>query len=135
MSQTVVVRLAPLLAIAAMALLPAVAEASPHVYVNGAKRAEGKAVHEITWGLLKFTSKTVGAGECHVVGGASMENPKGGGAAVGRVQAFSPYECVVEGCTTQGGRFEETAEELPWTEEVTEPEAGVFRLRTGNKMF
>jgi hypothetical protein len=63
-----------------------------------------------------------------------VENPTGGGPAVGKVQAFAPYECVSESCKALGGTaIEVTAEKLPWSVEVTEREEGVFRMRTGNK--
>jgi hypothetical protein len=54
-----------------------------------------------------------------------LENPTGGGPPIGKVQAFAPYECV-------SGNCEFTAENLPWSSEVTEPQPSVFRIRSGN---
>jgi hypothetical protein len=65
-----------------------------------------------------------------------MENPTGGGSAIGKVQAFVPYECVLTAtCQTAGGTaIELTPENLPWSTEATEVEGGAFRLRTGNRI-
>jgi hypothetical protein len=107
---------------------------APHVYKNGQKQAEGKILRTIAWGTLKLTNSTLGEVECHTVSAGYMENPTGGGAAVGKVQAFDPYECVGETCKSLGGtKIEVIPEELPWSAEVTEPEEGVFRMKLGNK--
>jgi hypothetical protein len=64
-----------------------------------------------------------------------MENPTGGRSAIGKVQAFAPYECVSASCKTAGGTaIELTQENLPWSTEATEVEGGAFRLRTGNRI-
>ena len=109
--------------------------ATPHVYSNLVKTAEGKMLRTIAWGTLTFTSPTLGEVECHTVSAGYSDNPTGGGAAVGKVQAFDPYECVGETCKSLGGTgIEVIPEKLPWSEEVTEPEAGVFRMNTGNRL-
>jgi len=109
--------------------------ASPHWHKNGAKLAEGNILRTIAWGTLKLTNSTLGEVECHTVVAGYVENPTGGGAAVGKVQAFDPYECVSESCKALGGTgIEVNAEKLPWNAEVTEPEAGVFRMNTGNRL-
>jgi hypothetical protein len=92
----------------------------PHVYKNGVRVAEGKAVRSVSWGNL-----TLGGVECHNVMAGFLENPTGGGPPIGKVQAFAPYECV-------SGTCEFTAENLPWSTEVTEPQPSVFRMRSGN---
>jgi hypothetical protein len=107
---------------------------APHVYKNGVIGGEGKKVRNIGWGTLKFTNATLGEVECHTISAGYLENPTGGGSAVGKVQAFASYECVSASCTALGGTgIEVTAEKLPWSAEVTEPE-GVFRIRTGNRI-
>src|SRR5262249_25391990 len=54
--------------------------------------------------------------------------------AIGQLQAFEPYECVNPSCIALGGKqIVLTPEKLPWNSEVTEPEAGVFRMATGKK--
>jgi hypothetical protein len=62
-----------------------------------------------------------------------LENPTGGGAPIGKIQGFAPYECVSESCKALGGTaIEVTAETLPWSLAVTEPQPGVFRMTSGN---
>ena len=108
--------------------------ATPHVYKNGLKLAEGKKLRTIGWGTLKLTNATLGEIECHTISAGYSENPTGGGAAIGKVQAFSPYECVAETCKSLGGtKIEITPEKLPWNAEVVEPETGAFRMKTGNR--
>jgi hypothetical protein len=89
-------------------------------------------VRTIGWGTLKLTVGTLGEIECHNVFAGYEENPVGGGPAVGTVQAGYPYECVSETCTMKGGTTAVTAENLPWSAEVVEPEEGVVRIKTGN---
>jgi large repetitive protein len=77
---------------------------SAHVYKNGVIGAEGKPLRTIGWGTLKLTNATLGEVECHDITAGSMENPTGGGSAVGKVQAFYPYECISESCKALAGR-------------------------------
>jgi phosphodiesterase/alkaline phosphatase D-like protein len=107
--------------------------ATPHVYRNGVRAAEGKPLRTISWGTLKLTNPSLGEVECHDVAAGFAENPGGGGTAVGKVQGFVPYECVSESCKALGGSATQVgAEELPWSTEATEVEAGGFRMRIGN---
>jgi hypothetical protein len=107
---------------------------APHIYKNGVIGKAAQKVRTFGWGTLKLTNSTLGEVECHTITAGYLENPTGGGSAVGKTQAFSPYECVSSSCTTMGGTgVEVTPEKLAWSSEVTEPEAGVFRMRTGNK--
>jgi hypothetical protein len=134
MNRKLLIKLAPLLAIAAFAVVPAAAQAVPHVYKNGVIGAEGKKVRMISWGNLSTANSTFGTPECHSLWGGYLENPTGGGAAVGQAQTFAFYECVSPTCTGLGGsKFEVITEKLPWADGVTEPEAGVFRLSIGKK--
>jgi hypothetical protein len=107
--------------------------ATPHIYKNGVLAGEGKPLRTISWGTLKLTNSSLGEVECHDVAAGFTENPAGGGAAVGKVQGFVPYECVSESCKALGGSaIQVGAEELPWSTEATELEAGGFRMRIGN---
>jgi hypothetical protein len=65
-----------------------------------------------------------------------MENPSGGGSAIGKVQVLEPYECALsELCKTAlGTATRVTAENLPWSTESTEVEGGAFRTRMGNRI-
>jgi hypothetical protein len=106
----------------------------PHLYKNGAIMAEGKPLRWIGWGTLKLSNATLGEVECHYVMAGFAENPTGGGAPVGKVQGLDPYECVLSAsCKASGGTaIGVTPETLPWSLEVTEPQPGVFRMRSGN---
>jgi hypothetical protein len=133
-TKKVLIGLAPLLAIAALMAMPAVSGAVPHVYKNGTIGKEGSKVREISWGTVKLTNGTLGEVICHTIFAGFAENPKGGGAAGGKVQAFFPYECESASCLTLGGKgIQVTAGKLPWKAEATEPEVGVFRQKTGEK--
>jgi hypothetical protein len=64
-----------------------------------------------------------------------MENPTGGGSAIGKVQGYFPYECSSATCTTSGGTATQlTPDNLPWSTEATEVEGGALRMRTGNRI-
>ena len=107
---------------------------SPHWYTNGSIQPEGAILPTIAWGTLTLTNSTLGEVECHTVFAGYSENPTGGGTAVGKIQGFSAYECASASCTSSGGTaIVVKAEKLPWSTEVAEPKAGVFRLKIGNK--
>jgi hypothetical protein len=109
--------------------------ASAHVYKNGAIVAEGAKARMIGWGTLKFTNASYGEVECHTITAGFMENPTGGGSAIGKAQAHLPYECVSASCKASGGTaIELTPENLPWSTEATEVAGGALRLRTGNRI-
>src|SRR5262249_4524412 len=132
-----------LLAVCAFAAIPTTSQAActapacPHVYENGVKAAGGKKVRLIEWGTLTWQhpgSPPVHGCECHHVLAGYLENPTDGGPAVGKVQAFSPYECTSPSCIARGGKgVDFLALKMPWRAEVVEPETGVFRQRTGFK--
>jgi hypothetical protein len=108
---------------------------STHVYKNGTIGAEGEPVREIAWGTLKFTNASFGEVECKTISAGYLENPTGGGSAIGKVQGHFPYECASESCKAAGGTaIELTPENLPWSSEATEVEGGAFRARTGNRI-
>ena len=110
------------------------AAASPHWYTNEVIQPAGIILPTIAWGTLTFTNPALGQVECRNVIAGYSENPTGGGAAVGKIQAFYPYECVSASCLSSGGTaIEVTAEKLPWSTEVAEPQEGVFRMKIGNK--
>jgi hypothetical protein len=133
MNKKLLISLASVLAAAAF-LVPAAAQAAPHVYRNGVIAAEGKKVRLIGWGTLSFSNETLGSVQCHNIMGGYAENPIGGGAIVGEVQAFNAYECPSASCESLGGtRLEVTPEKLPWHGEVSEPQAGVFTSPFGER--
>jgi hypothetical protein len=134
MNKRLRIGLAPVLIISAVAALPATTQAAPHVYENAVKKAEGQKLRYLGWGTLKLKNATLGAFECHHIFAGYLENPAGGSAAEGKTQAFVPYECVSTACTVFNAKgIAISAETMPWDAEVIEPEAGVFRQKTGFK--
>jgi hypothetical protein len=140
MKKKLLVSLAPVFAIAAFAVVPVgaqaacVAPACPHTYENGVKVAEAKKVRTIAWGTLKLKNATLGVVECHNIFAGFAENPTGGGASIGKVQAFFPYECASASCLALGGKgIAVTAGKMPWLAEAIEPVANEFRQKTGFK--
>jgi len=140
MKKKFLISLAPLAVIAAFAVAPVgaqaacVAPACPHEYQNGAKVAEGVVVRTIAWGTLHLKNATLGEVTCHNIFAGFAENPTGGGAASGKVQAFFPYECESATCIALGGKgIAVTAGKMPWVAEADEPVAGQPRQKTGFK--
>jgi len=126
MLKRILVGLVPVLVIVAVAVAPSTALAVPHVYQNDSKLTEGEPLPIIMWGNLKPLNATTGEEECHYAVGGYLENPTGGGAAVGKIETFDAYSCVAEGCASDGGKIKVAAEILPWALDVGE-ESGVFR--------
>jgi hypothetical protein len=131
--------LAPLLAVAAFAVMPVAAQATGHYYQNNVKLAEGAKRTVTGWGTLSLVGVKGGVLPnhitCHYAVGGTVENPLGSGAGVGVTEAFSAYDCEEENIcagTAVRVRAEKPAlinntAELAWPSVLTEPEAGVFR--------
>jgi hypothetical protein len=102
MSKKLLMGLAPLLAMVAFAVMPAVSQATPHFYKNGSKLAEGVKVPVIAWGNLELTAEGVPTTECQNAVGGYVENPKLGGAGVGATESFNAYNCKNAGCNAVG---------------------------------
>jgi len=142
MTKKFLIGLAPLVVTAAFVMLPAVSQGfetctgpnCPHVYKNGTIGAEAKPVREIAWGTLKLHNEKLGDVECHNIFAGFAENPAGGGAAGGKVQAFYPYECVDAVCTSAGGELKVKAgTTLPWVASAQQAKPGEFWQKTGFK--
>jgi hypothetical protein len=145
MNKKFLICLAPLLVTAAFAVMPAVSQGEPwgactapscpHAYKNGLIGAEGEHINGIAWGTLQLFNTKLGEVECKNVFAGYGENPAGGGRAVGKVQAFFPYECTDEFCATQLGEILVTAGKMPWRGEAWSPEKKLteFWGRTGFK--
>ena len=132
MSKKLLTVLASLLAATAFAVMPVAAQAEPHVYKNGSIQKEAKPLPTIAWGILHLKNTTLGEVTCKNLFAGNVENPTGGGAAVGTLFAFDPYECESASCKALGGtKIEVKSENLPYVGVVTEPSAGVFRMKTG----
>jgi len=113
MNKKFLIRLAPLLVLAAFAVTPAAAQAvltgngSPvHWQNNGTKTAVGVAEPNIGWGTLELTSAAGGITCRNAAAGNATNEPSG--EAHSEVSMFSTYECKAVGgeCTPPA---EETA--------------------------
>ena len=83
MNKRVLASLAPLLAIMALTVVPAAAQAEPHWYLSGNILAEGKKMTVKTNGKLVFSIPgTTIRVSCTVTDAEVLLNPKGGGAGV-----------------------------------------------------
>jgi len=135
--------LAPVLVIAALVVMPAVAQAEPHFYSNkvilpeesGGPGAEGKDI--ISWGTLTLQTKTVGVITCLNEFAGDAYNPVGGGAGEGKVDGYVAYDCKNELCeSTFLSKQEIVPEGLEkfgeWETKLTEAVVGKPRLKTGN---
>jgi hypothetical protein len=144
MGKKLTISLAPLLVMATFALAPAVAQAVPHYFVNGALSPEGVKVQNMSYGALSLTSSGGGAPvEClNVVGGYS-ENPAGGGAGVGETNGWAAFNCTDTECEAGGGKigviFENEAtpgqtagKGLNWPSVLTEVKLKTIRLKSSN---
>src|SRR5262245_3999680 len=116
--------LAPLLVIAALAVMPVAAQAeTQHWYRNGAKLAEATPVPLVMFGgKVDLSQTSAGLGEIHCKGAAGgiIENPIGGGAGIGRTNGYIFYECKAPQCEATvlekfgtEGRGRATAENNP----------------------
>jgi hypothetical protein len=137
--------LAPLLAVAAFAVMPVAAQATGHYYSNGLKIAEGSKKTVIAWGTITLAGVKGGTLPnhitCHNAAGGSIENPVGGGAGVGATEVFVAYECEQENICPAGTVGRATAErivnnglgagkEAGWPNVLSEPEAEKWRTES-----
>jgi hypothetical protein len=140
-SKKLLATLAPILAATALAT-PAVAQATPHYYVNGSRLPEGERVPILEWGVLELNSEPL----THVIRGETsdggfIENPVGGGAGTGQITRFSTWnwfaaECPEGEVEIEGHKYEKQFEviappqDLPWPSELTEKEQGKIRTNS-----
>jgi len=145
--------LAPLLAIAAFAVSPAVSQAvTPHFYKSNNELAPGNPEGDINspgldvvaWQTLTLTS-AAGTAICENAFLGDVWNPTGGGAGKAAVDAFAVVDCQAEACegASVGSKLELKPEGLTgfkgvptefneWEAELL-PGTAPFRLRVGNK--
>jgi len=128
--------LAPLVAVAAFAVMPATSQATGHYYSNGLKIAEGSKKTVTEWGTLTLAGVTREKGHvtCHTAAGGTVENPVGGGAGVGATEVFVAYQCESEKVCPAGVVARPTAEKIAngvgWPNVLTEPEAEKWRTES-----
>jgi hypothetical protein len=88
--------LAPILAVAALAVAPAVAQAEPQFLVNG--KLAGASHQNVTeFGNVTFTSPIFGEFTCKIIVGAPIWNELGKGLAA--YEGWEPFLCTKGGCT------------------------------------
>jgi len=139
MKRKFVVGLAPVLAIAAFAVVPMVAQAAPHYYINGSKLKGGapKTKVSIAWGniTLNGTKGSILGGHitCHNAAAGTVFNPEPeeGPAGEGLTTQFAPFSCEQEKiCPIGTTSVEVKPESLPWKNLLTEEVAGTIRQET-----
>jgi hypothetical protein len=142
MSRKLLIGLAPMLVV--LALMPAVAQAVPHYYKNGALIPEGERVPILEWGKLTLANPTslISPTTCETMAGGYLQNPVGGGAGIGATLRFATYNCANPECPEGaveigGGKYEKEFEivyppqDFPWPSVLTETEFGIRTDITG----
>ena len=119
------IRFAPLLAVVALAVAPAVAQAEPHWYLGSSPLKEGKKMAVKTEGKLLFSIPgTTILVSCTVKDVEVLLNPSGCGAGTDSMKAFKlsgcgPNPCPVNSAGVQGA-LKITALKLPWASRLVE---------------
>lgn len=119
MSRKFLLSFAPLLAVVAFAVMPAIAQAQPHWYSNGVLIAPGtKAKPKVVAVKTKGTLTLHALGNeitCKVKDKGSIWNPAGGGPGEDEITEFVNSECTstVAICAA-GEKLEVIALNLPW---------------------
>jgi len=127
------------IAIASLAVMPAAAQAEPHLYKNGALTPEGVKVPVLGFGTLQLENINLGLIECHNIVSGNEENPTGGGGAKGELEGNSAYNCNSAACESAGKTVEafpiglNNPKEGNWEIHMVEEPAGTFKLKLGNK--
>jgi len=112
MSKKLLMGLAPLVAMMAFAVMPAVSQATDHyfknsggTFSNASKLAAGVKVPVVAWGNLELTAVGVPTTECQNAVGGFVRNPKGGagegpngGPGEGVTESFNAYNCKNSTC-------------------------------------
>jgi hypothetical protein len=132
MSNKVHISLAPLLATAALAVVPAATQATEPCYTNNSKLCSSvkeTPVEVYGWGTLAISA--VGSGHeitCHTATAGTVLN--GTTSGVGQTVFYSTYDCIASVCT---GFTTVVGEHFPWTTSLAfseKPVAGTIRQRT-----
>jgi hypothetical protein len=125
---------APLFAVAAFAVAPAVAQAEPHWYANNLKIAEGEAVPVTVAGVINLNTKEEGKAEytikCKVAGKTTVVNPVGGAAGTNEFSEYTLSACAVSKKVSPcpiGSALSATVTTLPWAAKLG-PGAGKLIL-------
>ena len=141
MPRKLLTSLAAILAVAALIVMPAVAQAAPHFYKNAVLIAQGEKVPVLEWGRLWLEAAptgVTGATTCEDLAGGFVENPVGGGAGAGMILRYAAYNCSNAECPAgeievKGQKYEKEVEvtyppqDFPWPSVLTEAEPAVIR--------
>jgi len=137
MSKKLCISLAPLVAIAAFVVMPAVAQAAiPHYYVNGESLAAGDKRPVLAWGTLTLTplapSKQLPT-SCENSAGSKVENPggPGGPAGKGKTEDFSSWNCTNAACPPSEIEFPPGSSKKIAKEFIVFPGPTVIPAKTG----
>jgi hypothetical protein len=114
MNKKLLTSLAPVLAIAAFAVMPAAAQAmGPYWYKNNQKMPAGQQATVLTWGTWTIQTP-VGVGTCKVSDAEVIENPLNGGPGVDHFIQLSFYSCSSPQCPF----ILTVTPNFPWTTEL-----------------
>jgi len=122
-----------------IAVMPAAAQAEPHIYKNGTLVPEGEKVPFISWGRVQYEATTFGLIECRHLFSGNLQNPVGGGSGEGELEGLSAYNCSSIPCENAGKTIEVFPVGLDnplvssWELHLLEQPVGTFKLRMGNK--
>ena len=125
MRRRFLISFAPLLAVVALAVAPAIAQAAPHWYLGSTPLKEGKKMTVKTRGTLVFSIPgTTIQVTCAVTDVDVLLNPTGGGAGTDSMKVFKlsgcgPNPCPVNSAGVQGA-LQVTALKLPWATKLVE---------------
>jgi hypothetical protein len=98
MSKKLLVGLAPVVAVAALSVMSAVAQATPQFRINGV--LAGTAQQNVTeYGTLTLQTRIIGEFKCKILAGGSVWNEGGKGFAA--VEAWEPFLCSASECKGQ----------------------------------
>jgi hypothetical protein len=110
---------APLLAVGAFAVAPALAQAEPYWTSNGKILKEGQVETVKTSGALTFNVLKTSV-KCKVIDEETIENPLGGGAGTDVLKTFSLTACLAKPSPCPAGtKTEIIAHNLPWATTLT----------------
>ncbi len=129
MSKKLLISLAPLVATAALAVVPAVSQATEPFYLKNGVKAPAAATQVIAWGTLTLS----GAAEitCKNAVAGNIENPASG-AGTGSTAVFATYGCESVICTEHPGTQPGVeAKKLPWPNVLEVVEGAVRQKSTG----
>jgi len=124
MRRKLLLSLAPAVAMVALAVMPAISQASPHWYKNGVIVTKRTSVK--TSGTLTFSLPAAGVEPvtCTLKDAEKIENPAEGGPGIDEMTSFHLTKCGPSPCplNTKGNRPAVTATALntPWKTELVE---------------